>query len=254
MNIRIWGNYIENTMTMVSAASTSAGPLYIFRNVASVSRQCADFTSQYINTHGGYYYNYTIPSDEDPRGYFLKTGGRSNSGSPYYGDGKFYVYHNTVLQESLPPGSNQILPLGPGASVAGAGGVIKNGVTRNNIFLRYTSGNGSIIYSPPGASGNSFDYDLHNGGSTPCGQCTLGINSVKVGSIAEVRFNLNNIVRETTGVVTRGWFGVFSSSPAYNSAQTLPNFNDGYEGSAPERGAQEYGSAPMEFGVNAYLN
>ena len=33
MNVRIWGNYITKTFQFVALASTSRGPVYVFRNV-----------------------------------------------------------------------------------------------------------------------------------------------------------------------------------------------------------------------------
>ena len=39
MNVRIWGNYIHHTYQHVALASTSKGPVYVFRNVFGVSRR-----------------------------------------------------------------------------------------------------------------------------------------------------------------------------------------------------------------------
>jgi len=38
MNVRVWGNYITETYHPIATASVSLGPLYIFRNVAYISR------------------------------------------------------------------------------------------------------------------------------------------------------------------------------------------------------------------------
>ena len=40
-NVRVWGNYLDNTATGVSATPVAIGPIYIFRNVYNRSRERA---------------------------------------------------------------------------------------------------------------------------------------------------------------------------------------------------------------------
>ena len=40
-------------------------------------------------------------------------------------------------------------------------------------------------------------------------------------------------------------------SHAYDDGVVLPNFNDGYVGTGPDRGAHEDGTADMDFGTTA---
>lgn len=47
-------------------------------------------------------------------------------------------------------------------------------------------------------------------------------------------------------------FALSPGSRGFDAGVALPNFNDGFAGAGPDIGAQEAGSAPMEFGVNAY--
>ncbi|MDA1192184.1 MAG: hypothetical protein O3A46_10945, partial [Candidatus Poribacteria bacterium] len=49
-----------------------------------------------------------------------------------------------------------------------------------------------------------------------------------------------------------GEFALDPSSPGYDQGTLLNNFNDGFEGNAPDVGAFERGSKPMTFGVEAY--
>ena len=49
-----------------------------------------------------------------------------------------------------------------------------------------------------------------------------------------------------------GDFSLDPGSPGFDAGVRLPNFNDHFRGRAPDIGAFEAGSAPMEFGVNAY--
>jgi hypothetical protein len=54
----------------------------------------------------------------------------------------------------------------------------------------------------------------------------------------------------------KGSKGILSLSPeslGIDAGAFIPNFNDGFAGSAPDIGAQEAGSPPMEFGADAYL-
>jgi len=43
-----------------------------------------------------------------------------------------------------------------------------------------------------------------------------------------------------------------SSSPGCDAGVVIPNFNDDYQGAAPDVGAHEAGSPRMEFGVDAH--
>ena len=50
-----------------------------------------------------------------------------------------------------------------------------------------------------------------------------------------------------------GDFSLDPASPGFDAGVRIPNFNDDVRGQAPDMGAFEAGSTPMEFGVNAYL-
>jgi hypothetical protein len=66
-NVRIWGNYLDDTFVAVASTVTDAGPFYVFRNV----------------------YN--------RGGTFGKSGAKNG-----FGNGRRYFFHNTLLQ----PGSD----------------------------------------------------------------------------------------------------------------------------------------------------
>jgi hypothetical protein len=51
----------------------------------------------------------------------------------------------------------------------------------------------------------------------------------------------------------KGKFSLDPRSPGRDQGQVTPNFTDGYTGSAPDVGAHEAGTPPLEFGVNARL-
>jgi len=51
-----------------------------------------------------------------------------------------------------------------------------------------------------------------------------------------------------------GDFSLDPGSPGFDAGEVIPNFNDGFAGQAPDIGAFEAGSPPMEFGVKAKLH
>ncbi len=51
-----------------------------------------------------------------------------------------------------------------------------------------------------------------------------------------------------------GDFSLAPGSPGFDAGVPIPNFNDGFHGRAPDIGACEAGTAPLEFGVNAYVD
>jgi hypothetical protein len=186
MNVRIWGNYLDQTGTGVATTVTHRGPVYIFRNVYNRSRMKSE-----------------RPPDGDDRGPFAKAGSTGE-----WGNGRRYVFHNTLLQ---PRGPGQY-PLGAGGGISGnSKQPLTNTVSRNNLFNIWKPHWPAI--NEAGGSGNDFDHDLSNGRMTE-----------RHGS---------------------------SSGSGVDGGVRLPNFNDGFIGSAPDIGAQESGAPPLRFGVSA---
>ena len=143
-NVRIWNNYIENTMMMIANAACSIGPLYIWRNVTG--RSFSPPGSEWNLTHGN----------------FLKMG---FAGSETWMTGHMYLFNNTILQ-----------PKDEGAN--GFGGdsrVIKHCVTRNNIWNVRSTDTHSISTEKKSSIDNDFDYDLLSGGRYPADQEKNGI-------------------------------------------------------------------------------
>ena len=130
-NVRIWGNYLDQTATGIATTVTHWGPVYIFRNVYNRSRMKSE-----------------RPPESDDRGPFAKAGSTDK-----YGNGRRYVFHNSVLQ---PDGKN-----GAGTGIAGnSKQPLTNTVSRNNIFMLWRPHWPAI--NEAGGSGNDFDYDLSN--------------------------------------------------------------------------------------------
>jgi hypothetical protein len=142
-NVRIWNNYIEESMMMIGNAATSIGPLYIWRNVAG--RSYSPPGSAYDLTHG----------------YFMKMGFADNES---WMTGHMYVFNNTLLQ-----------PNDEGANgLGGESKPIKHCVSRNNILHVRSGDTRSISTDKNRSDDNDFDYDLLSA-RYPADQETHGI-------------------------------------------------------------------------------
>jgi PKD repeat protein len=220
-NNRVWKNYFDyGGASAVSTTPTYVGPAYVWRNVYNRARQ-------YLTDAWG---------NERDRLYMMKAGGLSFNG------GRRYLYHNTSMQppftsESAGAGPN---PLGAGFGAGGNGGAnaMQNTISRNNVFEMWKSNWSTFDLN--GASGNDLDFDLSNGvmsetngfqGTTPQYQAGNGWSAY-----------WNGRYRLVPG--TRG----------YNDGVAIPNFNDGFLGAGPDRGAHEDGTADMDFGPTASGN
>jgi hypothetical protein len=228
MNVRVFGNYIHLAYHGVATAATTRGPLYIYRNVMGESR------TGHRNPAGGA---------------FIKTGERE----PFNG-GRKYVFHNTVLQ---PDGVFSIF----------SSHVNPNCITRNNIF----DTPGRLATTREKEPASDYDYDYFSGidrgtarepngirfSTTPSGTRLyvssynlefyprLWINSIRWG---RVTCEFGERTRDITDPVQQ------IKNPLIDGGIPVPNFNDDYQGEAPDVGAFETGNAPIEFGRRAYLN
>jgi hypothetical protein len=136
-NVRIWGNYIDDTATGIATTVTAVGPVYIFRNVYDRSR----------------FYD-GRPPDEDSRGPFFKAGS-----SRELGDGRRYLFHNTMRQRRAEGLRNG---LGGGLGVGGTGSdqLVHNTWSMNNIYQVWREGVGARSQV---GSDNAFENDLELG-------------------------------------------------------------------------------------------
>jgi hypothetical protein len=215
-NVRIWGNFIDQTFTKIAIATSQIGPIYIWRNVAD--RSVADGAG---------------PSDEALRGPFLKAGSRDPN---FPGGGRIYVFNNTVLQR--PPPAGQRLGLGPSYGIPESGGPVLNLMSRNNILQVPSRQNYSILHeTPPANDGDtSFDYDLYNGVAD-----VKGVDPVEPHGIAGTPLFTGGTASFTLG----------PNSPGVDKGVPIPNFADAFRGAGPDMGAQEQGQPAIGFGVAA---
>ena len=225
-NVRIWGNYFDETYVAIANAATAVGPLYVWRNV---SHRMAGM----VQPDGDI--------DAEPRGPFIKAGSRH----PLAGGGRAYYFHNTVLQ---PPGGR--LSLGAGSGIRNSAGPLYNFVSRNNIWHIHNEPwvhgkpKFSSLSADAGVGPTDADFDLYNGrlkGLAP------GAERRGWGPGAAGR-----PVYATSGggypdlAAAPGDFSLSRASPGYGSAARLANFNDLY--ARPDVGAHQSGTPPMRFG------
>ncbi len=218
MNVRIWGNYIHDTFQFIATASTSKGPLYIFRNIFGECRKSRKFLG----------------------GSMIKTGSRNE-----FGGGRKYIFHNTALQ---PDGPLNVF----------SGHADPNCVTRNNIFYCAGRLASSGEVDVPGDYDYDLFTGMEYGNAKEAHGIkeiprfiesyylefypSSTINKIQWGKIP-VKFGDDEQIL-TDPVIT-------IPNPVIDSGFVLPNFNDNYTGQAPDLGAFEVGRPPLKFGRHA---
>jgi hypothetical protein len=213
-NVRVWGNYIDQTAVGIASTVVHTGPLYVFRNVYNRSRRYA-----------------LVSLDNDSRLYFSKSG---TNGS--WGDGRRYMFHNTLLQAKQ---DGVVNGLGAGEGIIGLSTEpLTNTVSRNNILHVWKSGSASI--RTEGGGGNDVDYDLRNGG-------IFAYSGAQANGIVGTP-----IYRAGHG--WSNWAGgnyqLDPSSPGYDRGARIPNFNDAFTGAGPDMGAHEGDTPALGLGVS----
>jgi hypothetical protein len=215
-NVRIWDNLIDRTFVVIGAATTSIGPLYVWRNISGRSR---------IDRHA------TDP--ESARcGPFLKVAGSTDRDGRHYGDGQINLFHNTLLQPA-PRGDGR---LGLGvcwAILAASEGPVRNIVSRNNVF-RIANPASDVISNRNGFRNADHDYDLYMGKiDTSPGQERSGIEGAQ---------------HFSWGTLAPG-VPIYLEGGLADRGVRLPNFNDCFSGPAPDLGALEEGECRI-FGIS----
>lgn len=204
-NVRVWGNHIDKAFVAIATATTSVGPMYIWRNVVGETRR-SDIGN----------------SDGIKRGGFLKTSDRM-------GGGRIHVFHNTLLQPPPPAGFRNTLGCQIGM---GHGGAMSNVTSRNNIF--HTSAKGGPFNDRTRDSQGDYDYDLYNGRLLIPTQERHGV--VGVPKYAPKAASANTGPDELVLPLN---YTPAQNSPAVDAGLRLPNFNDGFTGKSPDLGAIE---------------
>ena len=217
MNVRIWSNYIHHSFVDIATASTSMGPIYIFRNVFGESRI----------------------SHQDPAGgTMIKTGMNYltiNGEKVSTGLGYRFIFHNTALQ---PKGPLNVF----------SGHELHNAVSRNNIFYCQ----GQIYPRERSEPANDFRNDLTGsslGGGFVKSMFLVSermewflaatMNKIEWGRIESVRNGKKVAITDPL---------VQAKNPAIDRGVRIAGFNDDYTGAAPDIGAFETGRPALRFG------
>jgi hypothetical protein len=157
----------------------------------------------------------------ESKGSFLKIQTRIQDGV-FYGDSGVYVYHNTLYRTASTVGTK--------VGVQPSGTELLNVVTLNNIFHVADK----AIDDPSMNASNSFDYDLYWG-------------YLKTAPYQEPHGTKQFPLYDAAAA--SGPYTLVSKSPGQDDGAVIPNFSQGYLGSAPDRGAQERDANPLKFGV-----
>ncbi|HXE60755.1 MAG TPA: Ig-like domain-containing protein [Gemmatimonadaceae bacterium] len=210
-NVRVWGNYVNRTGTGISSTIDSVGPLYIFRNVWN--------RNQFIEG---------AANDSDQRQPMFKDGSSSS-----FGNGRRYLFHNTMLQAQC---SGCQYGMGGGAGIGGTGDtqLVMNTVSMNNIYDLWKPQNGAFYQI---GSDAQFTNDMTNSPSSP----EVG------GIVATPQYASGNGWVSESG----GMYQLAAGTPGYDQGKRIANFNDHFNGAAPDVGAAEAGDAAMKFGIAA---
>jgi hypothetical protein len=216
MNVRIWGNYMDKYFQGVATASTTFGPIYIYRNIFAASRRGQR------NTLGGN---------------MFKLGDRGE-----FGGGRRYFFHNTAVQPNGPYGSvrscancvawNNIFDV-PGRSGREADPTSDfnynygGGGEKNGISFTTTPASTRLFVS-------SYNLEFYP---------RLYVNSIIWGAHP---YEFGDKKRNITDPVVQ------VRNPMIDGGMRIPGFNDDFKGEAPDVGAFEVGAAPLEFGRRAY--
>ncbi|HET9578430.1 MAG TPA: Ig-like domain-containing protein [Usitatibacter sp.] len=212
MNVRIWGNFLDYTATGIASTVDSVGPMYIFRNVWAHNR--------FFDKRA---------ADSDDRQPMFKSGSSSD-----FNNGRRYLFHNTMLQP-MDDGSQQYGG-GGGAGVGGTGDsqLVHNTVSMNNIYHIWKPN--SAVYQV--GSDNTFQNDMFNG----------RFDTAIVGGI-----NATPTYADGNGwkAGPSGLYALKAGTPGFDGGVRIPNFNDDFQGAAPDVGAAEAGAAAMKFGLEA---
>jgi len=141
-NVRIWGNYINDSHTAVATTTVHFGPTYVWRNVANRLRDC-----------------YQQVSDSNPGGDWPTTAFKYGGFDNGFGNGIRYLFHNTILQQ---PG---VFGAGMGVEpISNGSGSVAWTIARNNIFQTKDETRFSwSVQTGDSPVGSDFAFNLYNG-------------------------------------------------------------------------------------------
>ncbi|KKQ46373.1 MAG: hypothetical protein US62_C0001G0016 [Candidatus Woesebacteria bacterium GW2011_GWA1_37_8] len=223
----IYGNYLANCWDDAIEADGQGRNVRIWENYIEKTYVKISHAGNYI----GPLYIFRNVSGSADKGSGQTGGDNFTKGGE--GGGRVYIFHNTTLQ-----------PNGVTGGILDSGGDMSNVVTRNNIF-QIRSIYWNSIRDSGGIQNYDIDYDFYNG--------KIILNNVDYVPLHSLKFTDPDFATQNFDRANGlGSFYLSPTSGGYDKAIVLPNFNGGYTGLAPDMGAHEAGTSPMEFGIGAY--
>lgn len=215
MNNRIFGNYISNSLIVVSSQSIRFGPLYVFRNI--FERVAPAYAGQ---TNGS----------------LAKIG----PGCAWMADmekhySMEYWFNNTILNRDS---------AGVYIGLYGVAGPKPNIVIKNNIIECRTAGTLAVSVDPSNAG--NIDYNICNKSIYPSASNANGTTNTSFTSY----YNSLSYWNSTTGEANTF---IKTTSAGYNSGFKINNFTTYFDsGTSPDTGAMDHEkNNNMKFGRNA---
>jgi hypothetical protein len=217
-NVRIWGNYLDRVMIPLGLAPVYRGPVYIWRNISHISQSGP--TRRYGQS-------------------FIKSRNMRIIGDTNFGGGAVYIFNNTSLSPNNGSSTTHFL------KEHNASNRLINYRTLNNI-MNVSNKLSHYSIKDDFGSENIFDFDLLVGR-------TSFSNIPRRQEVHGVRGSATYTTGGGLDEVTKtGKFSLAPGSPGYDQGTIIPNFMDIFTGLAPDMGAHEAGTPPMEFGVDAH--
>ena len=209
-NVRIWGNYINNTGTGVASTIDSVGPMYIFRNVWN--------RNQFIEG---------ASCDSDQKQPMFKSGSSSD-----FGNGRRYLFHNTMLQAQASGCTN---------GLGGGRGRRRHGRhaarAQHGVDEQHLPDLEERRLVLPDRKRQHVPERSHQRGLLPEVGGLVGLPKYASGSGWQSE--------------SGGMYQLAAGSPGFDQGMRINNFNDRFNGAAPDVGAAEAGDGAMKFGVAA---
>jgi hypothetical protein len=259
-NVRVWGNYFDQVKVGIGATTVHYGPSYVWRNVFNRIRTC----------HAG-----VEPDADWGNTVAFKYGGTklTNPGE-VYGDGKRYIFNNTMLQQ---PGNTH--NPAQNLSLGGSGGV--EGESDGPGSIRFTTAHNNILHIkdkvPEGYAVMNYSNSEANIGSVFTSNVHNGKWALNLTPELNFKFNAGQLTYQASNWSTvpalGGNYQLSTNSFGRRAGEHVPNFTrdvdhvtsasksgfaavtgqcDGQVNTGcPDAGAHQTGAPAMKFGITA---
>jgi hypothetical protein len=219
INLRIWGNRIRQSLTVVSLAPIIVGPTYVVRNTGFNYWGIA-VKMPSIDNHGVKYvlHNTFVTTLAERR---LLDGSMASGGVT-----------GMTLWPAAPGGRRPPIPPDRLALMGWSNGIFLNNLIHGSLYA----------YEDNGLKGKAvFDYNsLHNAGKTPLARLA-GADYADLPALQKAGYERHGVLGSSRFVNRNsGDLRLASASVEIDKGIRLHNINDDFDGSAPDIGAFEF--------------